>query len=102
LCPCTILCGLTNEREIEKLEQGYKADFDLLGAQIRKATKTEAQRRASTFRRAALNADLFKGLRSFADRQDGILTTVEEDEEEVHLYSEEEKFEENGVKLKTR
>ena len=106
LCPCTILCGLTNERAIEKLEQGYKADYDLLGAQIRKATKTEAQRRASTFRRAALNADLFKSLRSFADRQDSIPTTVEEEEEAENeddpSFSDEEKVEENGVKFKTR
>jgi len=90
LCPCTILTGLTSVRDIEKLQQGYKADFDLLGAQIRKATKTEAQRRASTFRRAAQTADLFKSLRSFVDDEDGLPATIDEEEEEK------EEQEENG------
>ena len=77
LCPCTILTGLTSAHQIEKLEQGYKADFSLLGAEIHKATKTEAQRRASTMRRAVKTAYLFKSLRSFVN--DETLHEIEED-----------------------
>lgn len=95
LCPCTILTGLTSSRDIEKLEQGYKDDFDELGSIIRKATKTEAQRRASLFRRAAHTADLFKSLGSLVSDEGSIPATVEEgdeeEEEDVDLRSRPEK-----------